>query len=227
MLKINKNKSFTLIEVVVAVAIFAMAAALTIAISANVINTRYKTENITNVQKNAQNIVQVLTNGVYQGNTCDWYYDPGPVAPIYFYGFVADSRSGSYIPPSPDYPSGRFQSNTLIGIYTNQFEHRIRKTFLRDGSNNLVMQVSDLDTGQSYSRNINDQTVNIESISFTTSGFFGYSENQCTDLGFSPPSQNFLDFSFRISSRTPDPKGQYVLNIHKYISAKNFKYKTR
>jgi len=241
------KKSFTLIEVVIAVTIFAIAAALTIAISANVFQSRYKTENMSNVQRNAQNIVQTLTKEIQISNSCDRYFDWGGLLPIYYFGLILSNHSSDIISPAPvnfgndvrgDRPSNTLPfiaSRRLATISIDQFGFRHRKIFYLDNGN-LMMDETLNPTGMAfqsgsgqYVRAINDNSVQIDSMFFESMPIISYNPdpdyNPCQDASFIPRAQNFLYVDLTISSRIPDPKGDYSLTVKKFIAQKSFRYK--
>ncbi len=208
-----KHKSFTLLEIMVAVVIFMIAAALTIAIAANAMNTRYKTKNIINVQRNAQIIAQYLTQQVNLANACDTYIaSEGPVS---YFGFRAFNGTVS----GDDVRDGL----TLKVASVDQFWQKNVKTIQLVSGN---LEVTESILGTQPPRNINDNTVEIQNITFTTDANIGLGAGSC--MSSDPlPRQNYLKLHLTLHSRIPDPKGDYVINLDKYISAKNFDFGIR
>lgn len=242
------KKSFTLIEIVVAVAIFAIAAALTIAISANVFQSRYKTENISNVQRNAQNIIQTLSKSIDNSNSCDRRYTLD--GPIWYFGSALSSLPGDAISPAPinfgndirgDRPSNSLPfvaSRKLTTISIDQFGFRHRKIFYLDNGNLMIDEVLNPSfdnlaflpgsSGQII-RPINDNAVEITNMFFEALTIIDATgaSNPCQAASFAPRAQNFLYVDLTIRSRVADPKGEYSLNVKKFIAQKNFRYKER
>lgn len=209
----KNHKSFTLLEIMVATVIFMIAASLTVAIAASAINTRYKTQNIINVQRNAQIIAQYLTQQVNLANACDTYISSeGPVS---YFGFRA--FNGTFI--GNDVRDG----SVLKVASLDQFYHKGVKLIELNSGN---LKVTENISGEEYTSNINDNSVEILDILFTTDANLGIGASSC--MSSDPlPRQNFLKFHLTLHSHNPDPKGDYIINLDKYISAKNFDFGIR
>jgi len=231
----GKSRSFTLIELVVAVAIFMVAVTLVIAASGSVFNSKYKTENISNVQKNAENIIQVLTNEVLGSNSCDSFWDSGGMQVAYYFGLRAANPSFAAADP-PIRPRGTISSSTLLTTKIDPHYQKIRKVFYLDSGNLRMSEFinpsgyynSNEGAGQ-YRRQINDTSVRIDSIRFSTSAMEGLDSDVCsTDSSYHPLAQNFLEVTMTLTSRIPDPRGNYsTVTVRKFIGDKNLEYKER
>ena len=217
------KKGFTLIEILVAVTIFSLVSVITIAVSAAIIGTRQKTKAISEVQRNAQNIIQVFSNEVKSANSCSSYiYD---VMRIYYFGFTSkmdpDAANPDYrrCQGSPPYCKSDKLLTASFDLYSP-----VLKSFYLDGNGNLVLD--ETVAGTPYSRQINDSSVKINKIEFKTAQNWE-SEDNCSDLNFRPSVQNFLEVYLDISSKSTNPKEYYNIKLTKYISAKNFQYLLR
>jgi len=213
------KKSFTLIELLVAVTIFSLVSVMTIAVSAAIIGTRQKTKAISEVQRNAQNIIQVFSNEVKSANSCNSYiYD---ATRIYYFGFTSKMDPDA---ANPDYNcQGSPPSCKSDKLLTASFDlySPVLKSFYLDGDGNLILD--ETVAGTSYSRQIKDSSVKINKIEFKTAQNWEIKDN-CSDLNFRPSVQNFLEVYLDISSKSTNPKEYYNIKLTKYISAKNFRY---
>lgn len=213
---LKKSRSFTLLEVLIAVFIFVVIVTLTIATIAFSFANKEKTKTVAAVQQNAQRIIQLFTNEVYLDNACRAYENLVTWGDIY--GFSASaSQDGNQ-------PVSGIESPYLVTVFVDPYWQTIYRTYRLENNNLLLDETA---PGKTYSRQINDPEVKIENLTFVTEGNVSTETNFCMSPGYRVGRQAYLKVNLTISAANTEQKGVYRLIVNKYISAKNFDYIVR
>jgi len=220
----GRLKSFSLLELLVAVTIFAVALLITIAISANVFSNRYKTDYIVSVQQNAQKIVQLVSSQVNLANSCGSFSDPQDTTiSIYYLGFSAQPDVVDLSKP--------LIASKLVSSHYDSYSQKIFYSIYAKGQDLYLNQYFIGETLRNVTRKINDSSVKIDSIKFTTVNTYRSEptagQNKCETIDYQPTKQSSLLLELIISSSSLNPREQYQMKIVKFISGKNFDYLKR